>query len=314
MFDNLLIHGLALGAQPMLADEIARMTERALNLGACGIELVYWPGPGNIPAKDAAKAITKAGGTRASLCAFHPKGDQFGDPLSPDPMTKDLALEHLKAAIRYADTMRHNGLRISTVDGPLGFVLGEQGYGSCAQDRLVAFMQEAAETASLHGINLALERLQKSEDGVIQTASALAHLLDRINCPHVGAHDDSFHAEKNGTSADESIRTLGKHLKHYHANGLGEDKFNDGRIPCGCHEYRLEDRVVNDRINWRKVSLALAELRQPADSILICLEPFCEAACVAIPDLRTGVVPVTSDEQIRDSIRHLMDVGMLRRA
>lgn len=313
MFGNLIIHGLALGAQPKTADDIARMTERALNLGACGIELVFWPGPNNINAREAAHAITKVGGMRASVCVFHPHDENHGDPLSSNPASQTAALEHVRKAICYADGMRQNGLRITTVDGPWAFTLGKTDYDVESGSRLVTFAQRAAEYASLHKINLALERLQHSEDGVIRHALILADIIKRIDSPYVGAHDDSFHAEKNGMRAHDSVRTLGKRLMHYHANGLGNDVTFDGRIPCGCSNYRAGSKMYNDRINWREVSLALAELRQSMDSILICLEPFSEAACAAIPPLRNGVVPVTDDAQIRDSVRHLMEVGMLQR-
>lgn len=303
MYKNLLIHTLALSGPVKNADELKRIAETAVSLGAAGIELLFRPLQDIYP-RVIAETLRSAGCTRASLCVAQ-LGDKDGDPLIKE--LRGPAAWLVKDAIVHVAELRNEGLNIDLVDGPWAYVLGKQDYPENATNEMVEFIKPIASIAERARVRLALERLQPSEDGVIRTMSRLKEVIDRVASPNVGIHEDTFHCMRNGEIPADAIETAGKKLFHFHANGIGANP-DHGRIPCGCHDYNIGGTTYTDVIGWATVSVAIGNTETAP---LVCIEPFSEEACVAIPPLRTGIVPITHLDQLLESIKNLAEAGIL---
>lgn len=303
MYKNLLIHTLALSGPVKNADDLKKIAETAVSLGAAGIELLFRPLQDMYP-RVIAETLRSAGCKGASLCVAQ-LGGETGDPLIKG--LREPAAWLVKDAIVHVADMRDEGLDIDLVDGPWACVLGKQDYPKGAMDEVVEFIKHIAGVAERAKVRLALERLQPSEDGVIRTMSRLKEVVDRVGSEYVGIHEDTFHCMRNHEIPADAIEMAGKRLFHFHANGTGSNQ-NHGRIPCGCCEYSIGGTKYTDVVGWATVSSALG-ITETAP--LVCIEPFSEEACVAIPPLRTGVVPITHLDQLRESIKNLAAAGIL---
>lgn len=313
-YRNLLIHTLAFDAGAATLEDLEAMAKRAVALGASGLELLFHPMPVH-PAKDVASVFRKTGCTKASLCIFLPGDGSLGDPLNPAafPKGKAKTFELIQKGTRYVQELRSAGIEIDVIDGPFCYLLGKQDYPPGALKELVSFMEFVSRYAGDEGVRLALELLQESEDGVIRRAKVLAQLIHEIDSPAFGGHLDTFHLVKNGDQPAEAIKLIGPRLFHFHANGIGADRATEGRIPCGCRNYQYHGsrQSYTDTIDWAGIRVALQDSGAELDKLLICLEPFSEKACQAIPPLRNGVVPFTDDSQLVESVKNLAAAGLL---
>lgn len=172
-YTNLILHELSLGAPAKTIRQVEKMAETAASLGANGLEMLYNP---QMPAKGIAQALLKNGLKRGALCVAN-LGDKTGDPLVRAERPPALTLV-CNAIERVAD-LREGGLDIDIVDGPFAFVLGKQYKGNTFTP-LVKFCAMVGNYARARDVRLALERLQKSEDGAIRHAERLQRLIAEV--------------------------------------------------------------------------------------------------------------------------------------
>lgn len=312
-YSNLLIHTLAFGAGTRTVSELNGIAKRATALGASGLELLFHPMP-VLPACEVAAVFKRHGLARASLCLFYPEDLSCGDPTTKEG--RELALHHATRAADYVCLLQDNGIDVRVIDGPVNIVLGRKAkyYAKDAFSETLIFTEHLAEIAERAGVTFCSEVLQCSEDGLVRTSKRMEELVVRGHSCYpycFEGHIDTFHFVKNGEKLGNVFRRLNPFIGHLHCNGIGKNRTKEGRIPCGCNDFEINGRRYTDTIDWKRVRRQLEAVVMPPVPILICLEPFHEEACKAIPPLREGVVPVTDDSQIAESVRNLAAAGLL---
>jgi D-psicose/D-tagatose/L-ribulose 3-epimerase len=103
--------------------------------------------------------------------------------------------------------------------------------------------QSLGDTLARHGVNMAIEPLNRFETFFLNTAADAAQLSAEINHPNVGVLFDTFHANIEEKNIGDGYRTVGTHLKHVHTCE------NDRGIPGSGH------------VEWKSVFQALADIR-----------------------------------------------------
>jgi len=73
--------------------------------------------------------------------------------------------------------------------------------------QLVGALKMASVKATPHGINIAIESLNKTESNIINSLTEGAHLAKLVNCPNVGLLVDFYHMETENEPVDV-IKTL----------------------------------------------------------------------------------------------------------
>ena len=306
-YPNLLIHQLSLAGRIKTERQFEAMAEKAASLGASGLELLYDPSL-LLPAKFIFKAMKKQGLTKATLCVAN-LGDESGDPVIR--RFRGPALDLVYGGIDRAIELCDAGVEVGTIDGPFAFVLGKQDYPDDAIAGVVEFSKLCADRAETEGVRLALERLQESEDCVIRTAKRLAKVVNAVNSRAFGAHEDTFHAIKNGDSPWKTFSLLGRQVFHFHPNGIGRKRTVEGRIPCGCLNYKIGGVEYTDTTDWYAAPSAMQDFGVDRKRILVCPEPFCRAAFKDMPPLENGVIGMRRLQDLRESINNLAGAGVL---
>lgn len=319
-YDNLLIHTLAFGAGTKTERELNDIAERAAVLGASGLELLFHPMP-VLPAKTVAKVFREHGLRRASLCLFFPNDPSqgLGDPT--DIFCHRLARKHILRAVQYVHRLQDAGIEIEVIDGPLNIVLGRPAYEYLEHASLATLQFAEKHLAPIGGKEVVVfcsEPLQRGEDNLIHSAFEMNDFVLAVDSPWFLLHLDTFHTVKNGEKLLRVLKKCGWCIGHLHLNGIGKDHAREGRIPCGCRDFLIDGKSYTDSIPWERlhkpfdeVALAAPFLGMAPLNTLICLEPFHEDACQAIPPLREGVVPVTDDSQLCESVKNLAAAGFL---
>lgn len=95
----------------------------------------------------------------------------------------------------------------------IGLIRGERG-GEEAKALLLEALQECA--ASDLDVKLALEPLNRYETKLVNNVDEALEVLDRVGMENVGILFDTFHANIEEPSIEESIRKVGPHLFHIH--------------------------------------------------------------------------------------------------
>jgi len=90
-------------------------------------------------------------------------------------------------------------------------------------------LQSLGQTLEACGVTLTVEPLNRFETYFLNTAADGAKLCDEVGHPRVAILFDTFHANIEEKDLGAAIRTLGKHLKHFHACE------NDRGIPGSGH-------------------------------------------------------------------------------
>lgn len=307
-FKNLGIHTLAFGAGTPDVKALRHMVRRAVALGASSFELMYEPMP-VLPAKEVAQVLREEKCPKASLCVFHPDGELKGGT----GVGGHSGFSRMFGAINYVADIRDEEVEIDLIGGPWAIELGKTYIQSLRDEDLsflIWFAKKVAERAAERNVRLALEFLQHSEDGLVRNAITAAEIVTVVGAPNLGVHLDTFHVMKNRDNLKEAIEILGSKIFLIHANGIGKDRDTEGRIPCGCTDLVLGGKGRRDITPWPKVKEWLNE-SGVSKEVTICLEPFSETACAAIPPLRNGVIPITSETELALSILNLDTAGLL---
>ena len=87
-------------------------------------------------------------------------------------------------------------------------------------------------TASLDatGVTLSLEPVNRSETFFITTAREAKAICESIHHPKIGVTIDTFHANIEEKNTAQTIRFLGKHLKHIHASENDRGLLGSGQV------------------------------------------------------------------------------------
>lgn len=150
-------------------------------------------------------------GLQCTAAGAMPSGS---NPLSPDPVPREKALDHLKWAV---DCCAALGAELFA--GPFFQPLGEftgQGPTDDEKSRCVEVHKAAAQHAGRAGVKLSVEPLNRFECYFLNTAAAAAELVRRVDEPAYGYLYDTFHFNIEENSLTDAVaRTIGQ-INHVH--------------------------------------------------------------------------------------------------
>jgi sugar phosphate isomerase/epimerase len=140
--------------------------------------------------------------------AWGEEGLSFTDP---DPAIRRAAIERIKSHIPVA---AHFGAVII-----IGLIRGIVKPGvdqTRAMDWLVEALRECSDAARPSGIRLALEPINRYETTLINNAAQGLDLIERVGADNFGLLLDTFHMNIEEPIIEESIRTCGRNIFHFH--------------------------------------------------------------------------------------------------
>jgi sugar phosphate isomerase/epimerase len=130
---------------------------------------------------------------------------------SADPAVRQAAIERIKSHIPLA--ARFKAVVI------LGLIRGITPAGQTHQQSmayLVEALQECSAAAAPAGVRYALEPLNRYETDLIHTVADGLDLIERVGAENFGLLLDTFHMNIEEPSLEESIRTCGSRIFHFH--------------------------------------------------------------------------------------------------
>jgi sugar phosphate isomerase/epimerase len=130
---------------------------------------------------------------------------------SDNPDIRRAAIERVKSHIPLA--ARFNAAVI------LGLIRGITPTGQSHEQSmglLVEALQECSAAAAPHGVRYALEPLNRYETDLIHTVADGLDLIEQVGADNFGLLLDTFHMNIEEPSIEESIRTCGGRIFHFH--------------------------------------------------------------------------------------------------
>jgi sugar phosphate isomerase/epimerase len=140
--------------------------------------------------------------------AWGEEGLSFTDP---DPTVRRAAIEriqsHIPVAARFESIIIIGLIRGIVKPG----VNDEQ-----AMNWLIDALRECSEAARPHGIQLALEPINRYETTLINNVAQGLELIERVGADNFGLLLDTFHMNIEEAVIENSIRVCGKRIFHFH--------------------------------------------------------------------------------------------------
>jgi sugar phosphate isomerase/epimerase len=197
-------------------EAVAFKGDFALNLakiaawGYDGVELAIRD-PDLVDAAELKDAVTEHQLTVPAIGTGQAWGEEGLSFTSRDPLVRAAAIERIKRHIPLA--RRVDALVI------IGLIRGITPQGQTHDHSLkylVECLGECAAEASLQGVRLALEPLNRYETDLIHTAADGLDLLEQVGANSLGLLLDTFHMNIEERSIEQSIRTAGDRIFHFH--------------------------------------------------------------------------------------------------
>jgi D-psicose/D-tagatose/L-ribulose 3-epimerase len=179
----------------------------------------------------------KANGLECTICsALIPEYSLISD----DAATRVKTHRHLEESIK-ATADAGGSILAGPMYCPVGYLPGRR-RTTDEWKRAVEAFQSLGDTLAANRVTLAIEPLNRFETFFLNIATDAAALCDEVGHPNIGILFDTFHANIEEKNIANAIRTVGKHLKHFHTCE------NDRGIPGSGH------------VEWNEVFQALRDL------------------------------------------------------
>ena len=167
----------------------------------------------------------EANDIECTVCAILPRGI---NPISPDAEARKKAHSHL---VQCVETCAELGAHLmgGPVYAPIGLLPGRRR----TQDewkRAIEEFQALGDTLDAHGVDLAIEPVNRSETFFLNTASEAASFCDAVGHPRIGALIDTFHANIEEKSIPGAVKAHGKRLKHLHISENDRSLLGSGHV------------------------------------------------------------------------------------
>ena len=192
--------------------------------------------PKEFPAGQVRKAF-EANGLECSVCALFVDGQSL---ISDDAAKRQQARQHIQDTIAAS---AEAGAKF--VGGPLycqvGYLPGRRRTADEWKWAIEGY-QAAIPALQAHDMQFGIEPLNRFETFFLNTNADAAAICDAVGDPRVGVLCDTFHANIEEKDLGESMRKLGKHLKHLHTCE------NDRGIPGSGH------------VQWESMFLGLKDI------------------------------------------------------
>lgn len=207
--------------------------------------------------------------------------------LSDDAGVRQITLAHLKDCVRVA--AEAGGKMIAgPLYSPVGYLPGRRR----TQDewkRAVECYQELGGTLQSHGVEIAIEPLNRFETYFLNTASDAARLAAEIDHPNVGVLFDTFHANIEEKDVAAALRSVGGRLKHLHACENDRGTPGTGHVDWPAVFQAIRDLRYDGWVTIESFGFALGDLSAAA-SIWRDLAPTAESiAFEGVAFLRDGL-------------------------
>ncbi|MPY89026.1 MAG: TIM barrel protein [Luteitalea sp.] len=213
-------------------DLLPRIKERGFD----GVELPMF-GAANFPAAEVRRAVDESD-LECTICSVLGNGLSV---ISEDATVRRTTRTHLEACIQAAAAAGAT-LIAGPLYSPVGYLPGRRRTPT-EWSAAVECYQALGPTLAQHGVQLAIEPLNRFETYFLNTAADAFTLCDEIDHPSVGILFDTFHANIEEKDVAAACLSVGRHLKHMHTCE------NDRGTPGSGH------------IDWRGVFDALRTLQ-----------------------------------------------------
>ncbi len=217
-----------------------------------------------------------------SICAILPYDR---NPISPDPLARNRAIEHLRVCIETTAEIEGTIL-CGPLYAPLGYMpspyrtVDEWNWG------LDCFHQLGPLLAAT-GVSLALEPVNRAESHFMKTCAEARLFCDALQHHNIGVNLDTFHANIEEASIEVAVSASGHHLKHVHVSENQRGPLGSGHIDF---------------------SALVRELRRRSFSGALMIEGF------GTPDIKDNLLPlwrdpsISSDRLVEQSFTYLKDL------
>ena len=166
---------------------------------------------------------------------------------SPDAAVRAAGIERMKWVI---DVATASGMQ--NVCGPFHSAFAYFTRQPPTQDERkwsIEGLRKIGELAEGSDLMMTPEALNRFECYLINTMSDLAHHLDQVDHPNVGAIYDTHHANIEEKSHAEAIKTIARHLKHVHISENdrgtpGKGMINWNEVFATLHEINYQGRMT----------------------------------------------------------------------
>jgi sugar phosphate isomerase/epimerase len=140
--------------------------------------------------------------------AWNDEGLSYTDP---DPAVRTAAIERTKSHVPLAARFR-----AAIIIGLLRGIVKPGVDHAQAMDWLVEALQQCCAAAEPHGVRIALEPLNRYETSLIADVAQGLDLIKRIGADNMGLLLDTYHMNIEEPIIEDSIRTAGDRIFHFH--------------------------------------------------------------------------------------------------
>lgn len=193
--------------------------------------------PEQIDAVKISEAL-KANGLKAVVCgAFGPDRDLTHD----DPAVHASCFRYIEACFRLC-----NAWEAKFFAGPMYSAVGKARMVSSEQrkiewDRAVTNIYKVCQSANQHGLDIALEPLNRFESDLINTAEDVMRLIKDVNHPAAKVLLDGFHMAIEETDLEKAITHVGDKLIHVQVSENYRGTPGSGQTPWHAFKKGLEN-------------------------------------------------------------------------
>jgi len=164
-----------------------------------------------------------------TICSVLTGGLSF---ISEDTAVRGKTLSHMKDCVKAAADVGA-GLIGGPLYSPVGYLPGRRRTAD-EWKWAVECYQQLGPVLESHGVEIAIEPLNRFETYFLNTAEDAVALCDAIHHPRVGILFDTFHANIEEKKLGDAFRRVAPHLKHVHTcendrgiPGTGHVEWND---------------------------------------------------------------------------------------
>jgi 5-keto-L-gluconate epimerase len=191
--------------------DLDRNLAKIAGWGYDGVELAIRE-PGVVDAEELADRVAVYGLVVSAIGTGQAWGEERLSYSDPDPVVRRAAIERTKAHIPVA--RRLDALII------IGLLRGLVRPGvsqARAMDWVIDALAECCAEAALSGVRIALEPINRYETTLVNNVAQGLALIDRVGADNLGLLFDTFHANIEEPSIEESLLAAGSRLFHVHA-------------------------------------------------------------------------------------------------
>jgi D-psicose/D-tagatose/L-ribulose 3-epimerase len=191
--------------------------------GLNGVEIPMFK-PTDLPAK-AIRMAFEASDIDCTVCAILPA--QI-NPISPDTSVRKRALAHLIACVETAKELGASLLG-GPLFAPIGYLPGHR-RNKNEWDWAVECFQALGPALKANDLIFSIEPVNRSETFFLTKAADAKQLCEAIGDPRIGITVDTFHANIEEKNIPNSVRFLGKYLKHVHVSENDRGLLGSGHV------------------------------------------------------------------------------------